>query len=324
MLPFIALIMKLDVDFCGVKFKNPLVLASGVLGVSGASLRFVVENGAGGVTTKSIWRHGHTGHPNPVIIANDHFMLNAVGLPDAGIEKAHVEIGAYLKNKPAPLIANIVEARIEDFAEVSEKVSALKPDLIEVNISCPNVEDEFGKPFSCSRADAAAVTRAVRSRTKIPIVIKLTPNVLDIVEIARAVVDAGADGICAINTVGPGMLIDIETREPVLANKVGGVSGPAIKPLSIKAVYDIHRALPKVPIIGTGGIITGEDAIEMTMVGATLIGIGTAVYYRDVKCFRLIADEMVKWGREHGVKNLAAIRGSAHAGAYSRKFQSYS
>lgn len=315
--------MHLNVEFCGVKFKNPLVLASGVLGVTGASLRYVVENGAGGVTTKSIWREGHTGHPNPVIIANDHFMLNAVGLPDAGIAKAHIEIGEYMKNKPAPLIANIVEARIDDFAEVAEKVSALKPDIIEVNISCPNVENEFGKPFSCSSHDAAAVTAAVRKKTKLPIVIKLSPNVMNIAEIAKSVVDAGADGICAINTVGPGLLIDLETREPILANKVGGVSGPAIKPLSLKAVYDIHKALPKVPIIGTGGIISGEDALEMVMVGATLVGVGTAVYYRGVECFQKIGDEMTAWGKKHKVKSLDELRGVAHAGAYSRKFQSY-
>lgn len=316
--------MQLNVDFCGVKFRNPLVLASGVLGVTGASLKHVVASGAGGVTTKSIWREGHQGHPNPVIIANDHFMLNAVGLPDAGIEKAHIEIGEYLKDKPAPLIANIVEGRIDDFAEVAEKVTALKPDILEVNISCPNVEDEFGKPFACSTHDAAAVTRAVRKKTRLPIVIKLSPNVLNIAEIAKSVVDAGADGICAINTVGPGLLIDLETREPILANKVGGVSGPAIKPLSLKAVYDIHKALPKVPIIGTGGITTGEDALEMIMVGATLVGVGTAVYYRGIECFSKIADEMQKWGKAHKIKHLDEIRGKAHAGEYSKKFQSYS
>lgn len=315
--------MNLETVFCGVKFRNPLVLASGVLGVTGASLRYVVENGAGGVTTKSIWRTGHKGHPNPVVIANDHFMLNAVGLPDAGIEKAHLEIGEYMKHQPAPLIANIVEARIEDFAEVAEKVSALKPDLIEVNISCPNVEDEFGKPFSCSRKDAAAVTAAVRARTKLPIIIKLTPNVLNIVEIAKACVDAGADGFCAINTVGPGMVVDIETREPVLANKVGGVSGPAIKPLAIKAVYDIHKALPNIPIIGTGGITTGEDALEMIMVGATLVGIGTAVYYRGVDCFAKINEEMIAWGKKHNVKNVQELRGSAHGNEYSKKFKDF-
>ncbi len=316
--------MNLQTEFCGVQFQNPLVLASGVLGVTGASLRNVVKHGAGGVTTKSIWRTGHDGHPNPTMIANEHFMLNAVGLPDAGMEKAHLEIGAYMKNKPAPLIANIVEARVEDFGELAEKISALNPDIIEVNISCPNVEDEFGKPFSCSRVDAARVTAEVRRRTKLPIVTKLSPNVLNIAEIARAVVDAGADGICAINTVGPGLLIDIETREPILANKVGGVSGPAIKPLSLKAVYDIHKALPKTPIIGTGGILTGKDAIEMIMVGATLIGIGTAIYYRDIDAFRLINEEMAEWCDAHGIKNLDEIRGKAHAGEYSKKFESFS
>jgi len=316
--------MSLGVKFCGVKFENPLVVASGILGVTGASLRNVVKNGAGGVTTKSIWVSEHKGHPNPVMIANEHYMLNAVGLPDAGIEKAKLELGNYMKNQPAPLIANIVAGRVDDFAEVAEQVAALKPDLIEVNISCPNVEDEFGKPFACSMPDAARVTRVVRAKTKIPIIIKLSPNVLNIVEIARACVEAGADGFCAINTVGPGIMIDLETREPILANKVGGVSGPAIKPLSLKAVYDIHKAMPKIPIIGTGGITTGEDAIEMIMVGATLLGVGTAVYYRGIECFAKIAKEMEEWMKKHKVKSLDEIRGVAHAGSYSKRFTDFS
>jgi dihydroorotate dehydrogenase (NAD+) catalytic subunit len=303
--------MRLETEFCGVKFKNPLVLASGVLGVTGASLRFVVGNGAGGVTTKSIWLTEHVGHPSPVIIANEHYMLNAVGLPDAGIEKARLELGGYLKDKPAPLIASIVAGKISDYAEIAEKVDLLKPDIIEVNISCPNVECELGKPFACVAADAAAVTAVVRKKTQIPVVVKLSPNVASIVEIAKAVVDAGADGICAINTVGPGMMIDLETCQPVLANKVGGVSGPAIKPIAIKAVYDIHKALPNIPIIGTGGVISGEDAIEMIMAGATLVGVGTAVYYRGAECFGLIANEMIEWGKKHNIADLGVIRGSA-------------
>jgi len=303
--------MNLETEFLGVKFVNPLVVASGVLGVTGASLKFVVENGAGGVTSKSIWLKEHKGHKNPVIIANEHYMLNAVGLPDAGIEKARLELGKYMDNKPAPLIANIVAARVDDFGEVAEKVSELNPDIIEVNISCPNVESEFGKPFACSRADAAGVTKIVKSRTKIPITVKLSPNVENLVEIAKAVVDAGADGLTLINTIGPGMAIDLDMRSPILANKVGGVSGPAIKPIAVKCVYDVHKALPNTPIIGTGGITTGEDAIEIIMAGATLVGVGTAVYYRDVECFRLIAEEMSAWCDAHGVKNLSEIRGVA-------------
>lgn len=303
--------MNLETEFLGVKFVNPLVVASGVLGVTGASLKFVVENGAGGVTSKSIWLTEHKGHKNPVIIANEHYMLNAVGLPDAGIEKARFELGKYMENKPAPLIANIVAARVDDFGEVAEKVSELNPDIIEVNISCPNVESEFGKPFACSRADAAGVTKIVKARTKIPITVKLSPNVENLVEIAKAVADAGADGLTLINTIGPGMAIDLDMRRPILANKVGGVSGPAIKPIAVKCVYDVHRALPNVPIIGTGGITTGEDALEIIMAGATLVGVGTAVYYRDVECFGLIAKEMSELCDANGVKNLNEIRGVA-------------
>lgn len=315
--------MNLQTDFCGVMFQNPLVVASGILGVTGASLRFCVENGAGGVTTKSIWLNEHKGHPNPVIIANENWMLNAVGVPDAGIEKAKKEIANYLKDKPGPLIANVIAGKIDDYAEIAEKVSQLDPDIIEVNISCPNVEDEFGRPFACSRQDAAKVTEVVRKKTKLPLVIKLSPNVENIVEIGKACVDAGADGLCAINTVGPGMAIDINTREPILANKVGGLSGSAIKPLSIKHVYDLHKALPKTPIIGTGGITTGEDALEMIMAGATLVGMGTAVYYRDVQCFRMATDEMNVWMEKNGVKSLDEIRGAAHAGTYSEKFKDF-
>lgn len=153
--------------------------------------------------------------------------------------------------------------------------------------------------------------------------IKLSPNVESIVEIAKACVDAGADGLCAINTVGPGMAIDLNTREPILANKVGGLSGPAIKPLSIKHVYDLHRALPKTPIIGTGGIVSGEDALEMIMAGATLVGMGTAVYYRDIQCFKLATDEMSAWMKKNDVKSLDEIRGSAHGSRYSEKFKDF-
>jgi dihydroorotate dehydrogenase (NAD+) catalytic subunit len=303
--------MNLGTEFLGVKFKNPLVVASGILGVTGASLKNVVENGAGGVTTKSIWLTEHKGHKNPVIIANEHFMLNAVGLPDAGIEKAKVEVGNYMKDKPAPLIANIVAGKVNEFGEIAKAVSELNPDIIEVNISCPNVDDEFGKPFACSHTDAAKVTGVVRMNTKLPITVKLSPNVDNIVEIARACVDAGADGLTAINTIGPGMVIDIESRQPILTNKVGGVSGPAIKPIAIKNVYEIHKALPDIPIIGTGGVTTGKDAIEMIMAGATLIGMGTAVYYRDVKCFGLVANEMRRWCEERKINKISDLIGVA-------------
>lgn len=305
----------LSVNFCGVKFKNPLVLASGILGITASSWRNAVRNGAGGITTKSLWLHEHKGHQNPVIIANQYYMLNAVGVPDAGVGKAREEIGKFLKWKEAPIIANIIAGSVHDFGETAEEIAKIRPHILEINISCPNVENEFGKPFACVAGDAARVTKEVKSRLKkmrlkIPVSIKLSPNVEDIVEIARAVVDAGADAFTVMNSAGPGMAINIETRTPILKNRVGGLTGPALKPLAVKYIYDIRRALPKTPIIGVGGVLTGADAIEMMMAGATLIGVGTGVYYRGVGIFKKITDEMQAWCKANYVKRLAGLIGT--------------
>lgn len=310
--------MDLSILYNNVQFPNPLVLASGILGVTGNSFKHVVENGAGGVTTKSIWLHGNEGHPNPTMVGTEHFFINAVGLSDAGVDKAREEIGVYLewaKTQPtvAPLIANVVAGRAEDFCDVAEKVAKFGPHLIEVNISCPNVEDRFGKPFACDRNQAARVTEQVRERvpSHILVIVKLSPNVENLVEIAQAVEAAGADGLTCFNTFGPGMVIDLETAMPVLANKVGGVSGPGLKPLVVKGIYDVYRAV-KIPIIGTGSVLTGRDAIELMMAGATLVGVGTAVYYRGVEVFAKIASEMREWCEANGVRDVSEIIGKAH------------
>ncbi|MFA6992061.1 MAG: dihydroorotate dehydrogenase [Candidatus Gracilibacteria bacterium] len=301
---------NLKVKFCGVEFKNPTVLASGVLGVTASSLKNVVRNGAGGVTTKSIWLNGNKGHKNPTMFGTEHYFINAVGLSDAGIEKAKTEtFPEYNKSKPAPIIASVVASKIDDFGKVAFEIDKCEPDIIEVNISCPNVEDEFGKPFACDLVDAAKVTKVVRARTKRPIIIKLSPNVLNIGEIAKACANAGADGFCAINTVGPGLVIDIDLRMPILANKVGGLSGPAIKPIAVKCIYDVYKAT-KMPIVGTGGVMTGEDAIELMMAGARLVGIGTMVYYRGVEGFGKVVKEMELWCKKNGVKNISEIIGA--------------
>jgi len=302
--------MDLSVNFCGSKFSNPTVLASGILGVTASSWQNCVRNGAGGVTTKSVWLEEHHGHPNPTMLGFEHYMLNAVGVPDAGIEKAREEISKYVSEKKAPLILNIIGGKKDDFIAIAEHAEELGADVIELNISCPNVEHEFGKPFACCINDAASLTKAVRERVKnTPLTVKLSPNVENIVEIARAVVDAGADAITAINTLGPGLAIDIETRRPMLANGAGGISGPAIKPLAVKIVSDIYRATG-IPIIGTGGVTTGRDAIEMMMAGARLVGVGSAVYYRDVSVFGEICKEMEEWCEKEGVKNIEEIIGT--------------
>ncbi len=302
---------NLEVDFCGVKFKNPLVLASGILGVTASSLRNVVRNGAGGVTTKSIWLEEHVGHKNPTMFGTPHYFLNAVGLSDGGFEKAEKEtFPEYNADKPAPIIGNIVASSMEDFAKLTEKISECNPDIIELNLGCPNVEDSHGKPFSCVAADAAKVTKMCRARTKKPLIVKLSPNVSSIADVAKACAAEGADGFCAINTLY-GMGIDINVRRPILTNKSGGVSGPGIKPCAVKAVYDIYKATG-LPIIGTGGVMTGEDAVEIMMAGATLVGVGTMVNYRGVEGFGEIAKEIANWCDKNKVEDLAEIIGVAN------------
>jgi dihydroorotate dehydrogenase (NAD+) catalytic subunit len=307
------LMVDLSVTFCGVRFDNPLVLASGVLGVTGDGMARLVESGAGGVTTKSLWPVEHHGHKNPVIIGNEHVMVNAVGLPDGGPDKAREEMARYRARTKAPLIANIVGGVMDDYAAIARLVVEMNPDIIEINISCPNVEDEFGKPMACSIVKAAEVTRLVKAITgAIPVTVKLSPNVDSIVAIGRSVMEAGADGLTAINTLGPGIVIDLETRTPVLANKVGGVSGPAIKPLAVKHVYDLYKNL-KAPIIGTGGVTNGRDAIEMLMAGATLVGVGSALWYRGQDAFTLIRQEMIEWCETNNVQKLSDLIGTVHA-----------
>ncbi|MCD6109636.1 dihydroorotate dehydrogenase [bacterium] len=301
---------NLKVKYLGTAFANPTVLASGVTGVTASTWKSVVRSGAGGITTKSIWLNEHKGHPNPTIITTEHWMMNAVGLPDAGLNKAVEEIAEYEKDKPAPLIASIVGGNEEEFIKIAEKMATLPIDILEINISCPNVEDEFGLPFACVATDAKRITQAVKKVAgNKPVVIKLSPNVTRITEIAEACAQGGADGFCLINTLGPGLYINLELRMPVLANKVGGISGPAIKPLAVKMVHDVYKATG-LPIIGTGGVTTGKDALEMMMAGATLVGMGSAVYYRGIDVFRKVANEISEWCDKNGVKNVEEIIGT--------------
>ncbi|MDF2378902.1 MAG: dihydroorotate dehydrogenase [Candidatus Gracilibacteria bacterium] len=304
--------MDTSVNYLGVSFPNPLVLCSGYLGVTASTWDNVAKRGAGGITTKSIWLKEHKGHANPVIICNDDYMVNAVGIPDAGIEKAKVEIEEYRKrDNGSPLIVNIIGGKADDFVAITEAINELKPQLIEVNMSCPNVEDEHGKPFATDCPRAADLTKRLKSVTDVPLIIKLSPNVEDIQAVAKAVVEAGADGITAINTYGPGLVIDIDTAQPVLANKFGGVSGPGIRPLAVKKVFDIYDCVDA-PIIGMGGMTSGRDAIEMMMAGATLVGIGSALYYRGEDAFKIVLDEMVEWCEANGVQSFNEIIGKTH------------
>ncbi len=300
----------LSTTLCGVKLENPTVLASGILGVTAASLARVAKAGAGAVTKKSIGPKTREGHHNPVIVEVAGGYLNALGLPTAGPDEAVKDLAEYRKLSKTPIIASFYGSSADEFAQVARAIDG-KADLLEANISCPNVQHEFGKPFSACAEDAADVVKRIKKVSKTPLLVKLSPNVPDIVEIARAVEKAGADGITAINTVGPGMVIDLKARKPVLANRSGGMSGPAVKPIMVRCVYDIYKAV-KIPVLGTGGVLTGEDAAEAIMAGARAVGIGTGVKYRGVGIFKLVQDELKEFMKKEGFSSVDEMVGVAH------------
>lgn len=298
------------VNFLNKKFSNPLVLASGILGVTASSLCNVIKNGAGGVTVKSVSLTPRTGHPNPTMIGQEHFFLNAVGLSNPGVDEAVKELIEFKKNCDAPLIGSVFAGTPDEFAQVAQKLCAAPLDFLEIDISCPNVSKEFGDPFAYSIQAVELITKKVKAVTNVPISMKLSPNAWNIDQIAQAAEAAGADAITAVNTVS-GMAIDIANRAPILSNKQGGVSGPALFPIALKCVYDIYKKV-KIPIIGTGGVTTGKDAVEMIMAGASLVGVGSAFYFRGQTALADIQKEMEEIMKKEGIKNLDEIRGCAH------------
>ena len=297
----------LETSLCGIHLANPLILASGIRGNSAGLLVRAGKEGAGAATSKSCSLLPREGHANPTMVGESGVYMNAIGLSNPGVDEEIDEIREAVAKAGIPIIASIYAKEVRDFAAVAACISEAKPAMIEVDISCPNVHRE-GAMFSSYPKDAAEVCVAVRDAISIPFSAKLSPDVPNIGEIARACVGSGASCITAINTIG-GMHIDARARRAVLANAFGGISGPAIKPVALKAVYSIRRAVgEKVPIIGTGGISTGIDAIEMLMAGATCVGVGTAIALRKESApFRAIADEMQAFMKEEGFKKISDL-----------------
>ncbi|MBS1245712.1 MAG: dihydroorotate dehydrogenase catalytic subunit [Chloroflexi bacterium] len=300
-----------------MRLPNPTVLASGVLGLSHEIFRRLAQSGCGAITTKSCSLQPRTGHHNPVIVDWGCGLINAVGLSNPGVEVMVEEIRQakqHLSPLGVPIIASIFAETIYDFGIVARYISEAQPDLIEVNISCPNVDDKFVQTFAASPYVAAQVTRRVKANTSVPVIVKLSPNVEDIAKVAREVEAAGADAITAINSLGPGLVLDVETGRPVLANRWGGVSGPAIRPVAVKCVRDVCKAV-KIPVIGTGGVTDARDAVEMILVGATAVGIGSAVHSasRGMDVFDEVATGMAEYMRRHGYARLEDFRGKALA-----------
>lgn len=303
--------ISLHTTLCGISLQNPTILASGIMGVSASSLKFTQENGAGAVTLKSIGHIERTGHHNPTVLAWEEGIHNAVGLSNPGIDDAVSMITEMQKILTIPIIGSMFADKVDNFKKVAEKMAGAGVAGIEVNLSCPNTEDDFGRMFALDAGMTATLIKAVKSVTgTIPVFAKLSAESPDITEVAKAAEAAGADGITAINTLS-GMIIDIKQRRPILTNKVGGISGPAIRPMGVRSVFNLYKTV-KIPIIGTGGINTGEDAIQYIMAGATAVGIGSGVYYRGIDVFKKVTDEIIKYMEEEGYNSLDEIRGIVH------------
>lgn len=305
----------LTVTYCGVKFPNPLVLPSGIAQEIPADHERAIKAGAGGVTTKSLTVEPRPGHPFPRIIRvskEDRGFLNSVGLRGPGIEKGKKLIADFLSSSPIPVIVSIFATSIKDFELMARALCPLKPAMLELNLSCPNVDDEFGKALGTGTESSAAALSAVKKIAgSIPVLAKLTPNIPDIAVVAKACEEAGADGIVAINTAGPGMVIDITQKKPVLGHKMGGLSGPAMKSIAVRCVYEIYEAV-KVPIIGMGGVASWEDAVEMMMAGATLVGVGSATYLKGYAVYEEIKKGLERYMDKEGINNLKELVGVAH------------
>ncbi len=298
------------VTLCGVKMDNPIIPASGTFGFGYEFAELYDINLLGSFSFKGTTKDPRFGNPTPRIAECSAGMINAVGLQNPGVDKVLSEELPKMKQVfHKPVMANVSGFAVEDYAYTVEKLDAENQiGWFEVNVSCPNVHGG-GMSFGTSPGAAAEVTRAVRKVTKKPLLIKLSPNVTDIVSIAKACEDAGADGISMINTL-LGMRIDLKTKKPVIANKMGGFSGPAIKPVALRMVYQVYDAV-KIPIVGMGGIATAEDVIEMMLAGATAVQVGAANLVDPFVCRDIIAG-LPAVMEKYGIKNLEDIIGGAH------------
>jgi dihydroorotate dehydrogenase (NAD+) catalytic subunit len=306
----------ISVDLCGITLVNPIVLASGVLGMSRDLIARAAEAGAGAATIKSVSLEPREGHNNPTVIAYEAGMLNAVGYSNPGVEEAAREFEG-IDRLPIPVIASVVGQEAEEFAETAARLMPCGFAALEIPMSCPHTPG-YGTLAGHATPEATErITRAVRPTTDRPLFVKLSPNVPGIGELALAALEGGADGISAVNTLGPGMIINVEARQPVLDFGMGGVSGPALRPVAVRCVYDVATALRTAgrdaPIIGIGGAASGRDVLEMVMAGATAVGVGTAVYGRGVGVFGEMATELADLCGRLGIDSLSDVRGAALA-----------
>lgn len=298
---------RLRVTFCGLEFPNPVFTASGTFSAKGSG-KFYDYSRLGAVTVKGVSIDPWPGNAVPRIAETPCGMLNAIGLENPGVECFVAEelplIRRGIGSAGTKIIVNVAGRRIEEYVKAAEILNAADVDMLELNISCPNIS-EGGVSFGTSPLMAAKTTEAVRRVVTKPLIVKLTPNVTDICEIAQAAESAGADALSLINTL-TGMRIDVKNRRFILANKTGGLSGPAVLPVALRMVYQAARAV-KLPIIGMGGIMTGCDAAEFLMAGASAVAVGTAALVDPCAPVRIL-DELKAFMDENGFENIEAIK----------------
>ena len=302
--------VNLTVNLAGVELKNPIIPASGTFGYGREYAELYDLNILGSFSWKGTTGEARVGNPQPRIAEMTGGMLNAVGLQNPGMDAViEKEVPNIAKIFQGPVIANVGGFSLEEYAENCRKLNDVEQvKILEVNISCPNVH-AGGRNFGCDPKAAAEVTKAVKSVTDKPVFMKLTPNVTDIAEIAKACEDAGADGLCLINTL-LGMRIDLKSRKPIIANRTGGVSGPAVFPVAVRMVWQVSRAV-SIPVVGMGGVSSAEDACELMLAGASAVEVGAANLRDPYACKKIVENLPTVCGRL-GVENISDLTGAAH------------
>lgn len=296
----------LSVSLCGVTLKNPIIAASGTYGFGRDFTRFYDISRLGAISAKGVTPKARAGNPPVRIVETPSGILNAVGLQNPGIDAFLETELPWMLEQGATVICNISGNTIQEFCEMTRKLDNSGVAFIEVNVSCPNVH-EGGKVFGSDPESILAVTQAVRCCTKKPIMIKLSPNVADIAEMAVAAQEGGADSVSLINTI-TGMAIDVNTRRPVLGNMTGGMSGPAVRPVALRMCYQVAQAV-SIPVVGMGGIMTGEDAVMFLLAGCTAVQVGTANLADPMACVRIV-DELEEYMNRKGIKRIEELVGA--------------
>ncbi|WP_455279909.1 dihydroorotate dehydrogenase [[Eubacterium] cellulosolvens] len=291
-----------------LQLRNPFILASGTLGISGTMLKHIAQEGAGAVVTKSFGLKAREGYQGPVMTEVTGGFLNSMGLPNPGAEAMKNEIQE-AKKSGMPIIASIFGFNEDEYAQAASYAEKADADALELNVSCPHVE-QVGVEIGLDPELLNKVTRAAKKNFQSPIIVKLSPNAADIVEMAQAAADAGANALTVTNTI-KAIAIDIETRRPILGGKFGGLSGPALKPIALRCVYQIYEKID-LPIIGCGGITCCRDVIEFLLAGASAVQIGTAIVYNDIGVFKELAKDLIRYMSEHNNQQLEEIIGTAH------------